>query len=299
MFRENGFINLDNILNDIGVDTSSLDSIMKSDKITVINGSSSNVFSFEYNNTRFYFKTNDDRTLYNYYAELLAEELAKDFGIPCALYDLAKVGNHYGVISKDIKKENATYIDLEDIIGSYHDDLWDNFSLMNIWNDLNTYYKDRDDREKIVSKLISKIVDKFIFDVLICQLDSSNMKIMESDGNVSLAPIFDNEFMQYESREFAFYFGVDEKIVPVDKYPALSAFDRFLSISSKQYVDRVVDKMWVISDAKLVKKLENIERKTDYPIPEYIKTTFLNRFTNYRNMLVEVLHKNIDNFKSK
>ena len=299
MFRENGFINLDNILNTIGVDTSSLDSIMKSDKITVINGSNSNVFSFIYNNTRFYFKTNEEYNLYNYYAELLAEELAKDFGIPCALYDLAKVGNHYGVISKDIKKEGATYVDIEDIIGSYHEDLWDNFSLINIWDDLNKYYRNRDDREKIVSKLISKIVDKFIFDVLICQLDSSNMMIMECDGKVSLAPIFDNELMQYEGKEFAFYFGVDEKIVPVDNYPALSVFNRFLSISSKEYVNRVVDKMWVIGDANLAKKFEIIERRTNYPVPENIKSAFLNRFTNYRNMLVEILNKNINNSKSK
>ena len=299
MFRENGFINLDNILNTIGVDTSSLDSIMKSDKITVINGSSSNVFSFIYNNTRFYFKTNNERNLYNYYAELLAEELAKDFGIPCALYDLAKVGNHFGVISKDIKIEGATYVDLEDIIENYHEDLWDNFSLINIWNDLNRYYKDRDDREKIVSKLISKIVDKFIFDVLICQLDSSNMMIMECDGKVSLAPIFDNELMQYEGKEFAFYFGVDEKIVPVDNYPALTAFNRFLNISSREYINRVVDKMWVISDVNLAKKFEIIERRTNYPVPEEIKFAFLNRFTNYRNMLVEILNKNINNSKSK
>ena len=299
MFREEGYIVLDDTLKKMGVDTTSLETVMESDKVTVVDESSSEVFSFKCDDKNIYFKTSPMTNEYNYYAELLAEEFAKDYGIPCASYDLAKVCGHKGVKSIDFKKGNATYIELADIVEKYHDDFWENFNLSNVWEDLIRYYKDRENRKEIVVNLMSQIVDKFIFDLLICQFDSSNMEIMECDGKVSLAPIFDNEYMQYEDDEFDFHFGVDEKIVPVDNYPALSVFNRFLNISSREYVNKVVDKMWIIGEENIEKKFGNIERKTNYPVPENIKSAFLNRFTNYRNMLVEILNKNINNSKSK
>lgn len=294
MVRENGYIVLDDALKEMGVDTTSLETIMKSDKITVVDEGNSDVFSFEYDNKNIYFKTNPMTNEYNHYAELLAEEFAKDYGIPCASYDLAKVCGHKGVKSIDFKKENATYIELADIVEKYHDDFWDDFNLVGIWNDLNDYYGYRDDREEVVANLMSQIVDKFIFDLLICQFDSSNMQIMECDGKVSLAPIFDNEYMQYEDYEFDFNFGVDGNLAPVDKKRALSAFNRFLSISSREYVNKVVDKMWIIGEENVEKKFDIIERKTKYPIPDNIKNKFIIRFANYREKLIKILNRYID-----
>ena len=307
MVRENGYVNWDDTLKKMGIDTTSLDTVMESDKVTVAEDGSSNVFSFKYNDDNLFFKTNSIRGEYNHYAELLALELAKDFGIPCAQYDLAKICGHKGVTSKDIRKENATYINLKDIIRKYHDnDLMDNFDLLTIWKDLNKYYENRPDREKIVANLVSQIVDIFIFDVLVAQYDPYNLKIMEYDGKVSMAPIYDNEFMQAKFRGTDFRFGVDEKLYSTDedekndsededKDRALIAFDRFLSISSTEFVKRVVDKMWVIGEDNLDKKFGIIERKTgDYPVPEDIKNKFIAKFTNHRKNLIEVLNKHID-----
>ncbi len=307
MVRENGYVNWDDTLKKMGIDTTSLDTVMESDKVTVAEDGSSNVFSFKYNDDNLFFKTNSIRNEYNHYAELLAEELAKDFGIPCAQYDLAKICGHKGVTSKDIRKENATYINLKDIIEKYHDnDLMSNFDLLTIWQDLKKYYGDRDDREKIVANLVSQIVDIFIFDVLVAQYDPYNLKVMEHNGEVSMAPIYDNEFMQYKFGRTDFRFGVDEKLYSTDedekndskdedKDRVLIAFDRFLSISSTEFVKRVVDKMWVIGEDNLDKKFGIIERKTgDYPVPEDIKNKFIARFTDHRKKLIEVLNKHIE-----
>ena len=312
MYREEGYLVLDDNLKAIGVDTTSLETVMKSDKVTVIDDSyhDSGVFSFEYNGTRFFFKTNILRNEYNHYAELIAEELAKDFGLPCADYDLAMVCGHKGVISKDFRKENASYVEVADIVENLHDndDFWDNFNLSGIWSDLDTYYKDREDRVEIVANLVSKIVDKFIFDVLIGQFDSSNMKIMECDGKVTLAPIFDNEYMQYVGRKYVFSFGVDEKIFHGDASQVLTAFNRFLGISSREYVNKVVDKMWIIGEENIEKKLEIIERKTGVtvkdddgkerliptPIPKDVRDHFISRFIDYRLQLITILNRYID-----
>ena len=321
MCREEGYLVLDDNLKAIGVDTTSLETVMKSDKVTVIDDSyhDSDVFSYEYEGTRFFFKTNILRNEYNHYAELIAEELAKDFGLSCADYDLAMVCGHKGVVSKDFRKENATYIEVADIVENIHgdDDFWDCFNLLDIWSDLNTYYKDREDRDKIVTGLMSKIVDKFIFDVLIGQFDSSNMKIMECDGKVTLAPIFDNEYMQYVGRNYAFSFGVDGKIIQFGESQALNAFTRFLDISSREYVNKVIDKMWIIGQENIEKKLEIIERKTGVwkiieeeneeenkketkkifvptPIPEDIRNHFISRFIDYRLQLITILNRYID-----
>ena len=295
MPRENGFIVLDDVLNKLGIDTTNLDTIIKSDGVTEITDSSSTTFSFLADGKRLYFKTSDTKNLYNCYAELLAEELAKDYGLKCAKYDLAKVGNHIGVISEDIKIDGATYTDLDEIINMYHDDIWENFYLESIWDDLNEYYKDRPDKNAIVRRLMDKIVDKFVFDALICQLDSSNLKIMEYNGKVDIAPIFDNEYMQYERKEYAFYFGADEKINVFDEFPALSAFNRFLNISSREFVNRVVDKMWIISDVNLRKKFDIVERRTgNQPVPDDIKNAFLSRFSNYRKEIIKVLNRYLD-----
>nr|MBP3258630.1 hypothetical protein [Bacilli bacterium] len=303
MVRENGYVNWDDTLKKLGIDTTSLDTVMGSDKVTVIKGSRSNVFSFKHDGNNLFFKTNLIGGEEFYYAELLAEELAKDYGIPCASYDLAKICGHTGVISKDIRKENATYINLKDIIKMYHGEVINNFDLLTISKDLNNYYKNRENREEILATLYSQIIDIFIFDVLVAQFDPFNLMIMEDNGKVSMAPIFDNEYMQWKDRKTGFHFGVDEKLDSKDKDRALIAFDRFLSISNDVFIKKVVDKMWIIGENNLEAKFGVIERKTGSiiekqfvptPVPPDIKNRFMTMFNDYRKKLIEVLNKHIE-----
>ena len=67
---------------------------------------------FTYQEEHYFYK----KAIYNIemaYHELVAYYLAEDYGIPCVYYDLALEG----VISKDFKKTNKTYITMAEYLG--------------------------------------------------------------------------------------------------------------------------------------------------------------------------------------
>lgn len=68
------------------------------------------------NGVKYYFKECKD--VKNVYNELIAEELAKDFGINCAHYDLAIRDDMIGVISEDIFSKYDGII-AEDFLNGY------------------------------------------------------------------------------------------------------------------------------------------------------------------------------------
>lgn len=101
MTRTKGFIELDEMLQEIGVDTRVTRFIKESPKVNVIHDNQmSLVFSFDYHGETYYYKFTNAKNS-SPYNELVAEELAKDFGIPCVSYDLAVLGDiREGNISK-------------------------------------------------------------------------------------------------------------------------------------------------------------------------------------------------------
>ena len=133
-----------------------------------------------------FFKTGDSLLLLN---ELVAEELAKDFKIPCAHYEIGTLKDKPVVLSKSVFEKNAVFYSLFNLI-EYDIDL------ETIWNELDRKYKDYD----LVAKLMEEIVKVFLFDILIANGDRHglNLFIEESAKGIQVAPIFDNENMLSE-----------------------------------------------------------------------------------------------------
>ena len=111
--RTNGFIDLDELEKD-----SNFKIIPWPEGIDNEYCCSNVQFIFSYEDEEFIYKT-PEYTCQCYY-ELIAEELAHDFSIPTAHYDLAKSHEYgEGVISKNFKLPNTTYIRGDIILKDY------------------------------------------------------------------------------------------------------------------------------------------------------------------------------------
>lgn len=200
MERINGFINLNKILNEIGITNfNDLKTSPKINPILINTDSAYNImhFSFEYKGITYFYKYKSFIPVYN---ELIAEELAKDFDIPCISYDLAVLNKNEGIISKNFKQPGYNYITgyqiLEEAFSTkdlFDDERYNN--LESIWEALEYRYKSTPNKKEIISHLMKRVTDIFIFDIICGLTDrhSSNWGIMEKGETIDIMPLFDNE----------------------------------------------------------------------------------------------------------
>ena len=134
--RKNGFIILDDLVDS---------------RTTAFNS-----FKFEYNGQEYFYKRSDlPDTVYN---ELVGEELAKDFGIRHAEYDLASYHENIGVISKNFIKKDEIFCTASDLL----DDIIkkENKYPLTQFNNLKLY-------KKILPESVFKdLLRLFVFDVI-------------------------------------------------------------------------------------------------------------------------------------
>jgi len=199
MARKEGFVEVDEMLKEIGVNTMITRTIKESPLVNVIHDEPySLVFSFDYHGKTYYYKFTDYKEI-SPYNELIAEELAHDFGIPCVDYDLAVLGDiREGNISKDYKRPDANYLTGQDILYSFYSktmNFGDSFldenrynSLENIWDALEYRYQFHPDKREVIRSLMEKLVNIYLFDVLVCQSDrhSGNWMIEEKENNIDI-----------------------------------------------------------------------------------------------------------------
>lgn len=172
----------------------------------------------------YYFKI-ASRQQNSWIKELLGEKIAAFLGYPTIHYERAIFDdstketkgfayvNKSGVISENFRKEGSYYLDGMDIIHPYIDSLSDEklleyYGTLNrddvyyrtndletIWNALEYRYKDRKDKNEIVSKLMNEITDFFEFTLIVGNhdADQSNYFIEETNDDVKLIPFFDYE----------------------------------------------------------------------------------------------------------
>lgn len=290
------------MLEEIGINTMLIRTIKESPWVEVFHDEPySLVFSFKYNGEIYFYKDKNCSKI-SPYNELVAEELAKDFGIPCVSYDLAALGkNRVGNISKNYKQDNVNYIEGTELLGLTHyydsdlqNDLIDRIKpfrniLEDIWDGLEIRYHDYPDQRKIIDGLMKKIVDIYLFDILTCQVDrhDKNWQIIESSEFIDIAPLFDNERILNATEMFAeVSLGIDSVWENL-----WESIQKFQEVSSEEFTDIIKDKLWIISEENLYKVFERIEKKTEYPMPEERKQYYLNGYKKHREQLEEILNK--------
>lgn len=261
------------------------------------------VLNFIYENESYFFSF--DSRVENFLAPLIYEEICHDLNIDVASCDIARIGNIEGYISKDFRKPNAKYISGYEILKeskvhkSAGDDdvlvpsLTSSFgegedlglvlrrynTLEGIWAALEIRYNQRPDMPQVVSKLMDKLINMFIVDLYLGNLDrnNTNWQIVEyENGEVDLAPIYDNV------RTLMVHPYITNLAMPLENRTGY--FDdnnlennvmKFLRYSDKAIADKYSNNIWVLSKENIIKILERIEAKIGSPIPENQKQDLL------------------------
>ena len=156
MKRKEGFIDVEEMLKESGINTSTTDTIYNSTKVRSLNTSASSFLIFNYNDHEYYYKVSE---FFTPYSEMIVSELLNDFNINHVEYDLAYLKDTKGLLSKNFKKENAKYIPgyklLEDYTGEVDIYMLEEYNdLENIWMAIKERYKD----ENVTKKLVNQIV---------------------------------------------------------------------------------------------------------------------------------------------
>jgi hypothetical protein len=133
---------------------------------------------------------------------------------------------------------------------------------------------------------MDKFVDLYIFDLFICQSDRhpNNYMIVEYNGKVDLAPVFDNEE----------YGRAIPNIIKVDRYGTSQLTENlgeFLEVSDIQYSDRIKDRLWIIDYENIENIFERIEKKTGYPMTLGLKEKYRDFFEIIRIKIKRSLNK--------
>lgn len=298
MERINGFINVDKMLKEIGVEHTNIDSLKNEIRINRIDkffGLSLRL-EFDYYGETYFYKCNEGGLLFPY-SELVAEELAKDYGIPCVSYDLATLNGKNGVISKNYKKKNVNYISAEDILSNYfnkyHDgkclNIDDYNNLDSIWTALDYRYKDSKNKIDITYHLMKQIVDVFLFDIITCQNDrhTRNWEIMEQDDNINISPLYDNERVLICSEEDA---TISMTINEIEDENLWETLKEFQHLSSNEFGNLIAKKLWIISEENLMSVFQRIEKKTNYPMPQEYKDFYLDGYKKHKERIEEIVY---------
>lgn len=302
MERIDGFLNLNEILHvshEKDIDKF-LKKLKKNNKIKIIKKRKESVnkqfvFSFIYNNKRYYFKfdslVDKNKDLVYPYNELIAYFIAKDMGLDSIFYDLAIVGEFKGVISKDFKEKNAKYIAGDELLKCiYGEDFSEHNSLIDIWHALEIYYQDLFNKKAVVSGIMYDLVKMFIFDMLLGNEDRhcSNWGIVEQlDGSKNLQPIYDNSRIVTDwAILLNMGLNIDNKTRSIEEL-----VERFQRESSDEFSLMLSNFLWVISEENIRKIFDLIEEQTKSSISQNIKDWYLTRFEDYYNFYYDIIHR--------
>ena len=247
-----------------------------------------NIYNLDFNNKKYFFKTIFN--ISSIYNELIAEEIAKDYEIPSAHYDLAVLDGNIGVISENFLKDNETYTDMSSILKTIYNDPEDKTNhnnLTDIWNALSLIFKD----EKIISDLMEQIVNIFIFDILIANSDRHDENYGIITGTkTKMSPVYDNNFML---SGISLYDGDYSIKVESNMNEEDNILNTFLSISSLEYTELLESKLWIIEEDNIDKIIKIVEERTNRKIEERFKKNIKRDFSRQLRNIKTILNNHI------
>lgn len=241
--------------------------------------------TFYYNNIKYYLKRcSNIEKIYN---ELIAEELAHDYRIDCSYNDIAFDDQQYYFISADRRGVGDKYVSINEVLNL--EDECNN--LTDIWYALTLLYSD----QIIVQHLMDQLVDIFLFDVLIANVDrhSDNYGIIQNDDKVSFHYLFDNEKMlnQISIYEGGYSIGIDHDDYFIFENTGIHFLEKFLSVSDSYYLEYFKEKFNIISKENIVSVFNRVETKIDCPIHPTIKKQIIKKLDDNCQVINRVLCK--------
>ncbi|MCI8460814.1 MAG: hypothetical protein HFE81_05405 [Bacilli bacterium] len=307
--RDKGYINLDEILKlpPIKSFEELVETLKENKKVTIKSISNHNnnkqlVFSFKYNNIEYFYKYDCPREPFKLspYNELVACEIADDLFIPHVNYDLATVCGFKGLISKDFRQDYVQYISGKEFLINNHplgneNNIASLNNLEDIWLALEEHYDRKPEYQNIVSKVMQKIVNMFLFDILTGQVDrgDTNWWLIEyPNGLLDLQPLFDNVRILILHHQLATerYPSVSKILLTVNQDVGRYCEDNleeFLKVSDQEFNQTLLNILWTISQENLQKVFIRIEEKTKYHMPNELKQFYLKEFDSQLNFITD------------
>ncbi len=248
------------------------------------------VYTLNTNNKLYYFKWVD--SISDIYNELIAEEIANDYGINHIHYDLAVYNGNIGVISENFLKENETYTPIYNILEKvFPNDKINHNNLTDLWDTFEITFNN----QELTAKLIDQIVNMFIFDILIANNDrhDENYGIITGPNSINISPVYDNSCMLsgislYED-EYGIKVDIDDKNTIKD----------FLNISSSEYTELLKNKLWIINEENINKVFDRVEKRINRKIEEEFKEKIKKRFSFQYDRLSNILDNHIKKIYNK
>ncbi len=254
-------------------------------------------FNFSYQGKTYFYR--QVRSVKNCYHELIAEELASDFGLPCAHYDLASAHHELGYISENIFSEDETVLRLGDLlVEEYSKKESHEVPRTNNFKDIKRLLWKRYHRFGTVDRLMDQLLQIFFFDVLIGNIDrhADNLFLVEKKRNVSFSPLLDNELMlNPTSIEHGGYsLGIDREdyfYAPEEMEGKENFLAKYFRSCSSQDIQFFESKLDIISEENIEDVLRRVETRISAPIHPTIRKQILDGFAQNRNMIYNVIRK--------
>ena len=273
-------------------------------------------------NRKIYFKDNStfkpQMSVKSPYNELIAEELAKDFGIECAHYEVAGleeggkrcfsedfIGDKFAITFEDMQyslwvnnpkfDERVTIELIRDMLEVFPKDV-DESRIDS--EDIEKYHKyKRSLTEEEINKVMDEVNKIYVFDVLIANSDNNpgNFGIMLDENGVTPIPSFDNEMIlnNHAMSKGAFAMLPDSEVVK-NKSDYSDPFDviihYFQKPENEKYADLFKDKLWIISEENIEDVIKRVETRTKTTIDENTKNEYKERFRKYNENLLDVMN---------
>lgn len=257
-----------------------LDKLQSDGKLKVVKPFHKDKAIIIYDKELYYLKMcNKVRNIYN---ELIAEEIAHDYGIDVAIVDLFEYNDDLGIMSKSIYPLSKNIVHLSEYIENSCNNLED------IWYKFDELFDN-----KTTLRLMDKLVDIFLFDVLIGNVDrhADNLSLIIDENGVNFLPLYDNENMlASDSINCGFYtLGVDYK--DFNSNAEYNILEKFLSYSDYMYLDKLQSKLWIIEEDNFEKILKRVENKIGTFIQPSIRNELIYRMKENLEMIKRVISK--------
>ncbi len=247
-----------------------LDNIRMSNKKDV---ESYDGFRFVYNGITYYFK--NVRSLEYLYNEMLAYEIAKEFGIEAIPYDIATYNGEVGYLSQDFFQPGMVY--LEDLLKNFYGDDHNKCNL----SDVEFMMGERFD-EDTAKSMSAQLIELLMFDLIIGNTDRHDRNIIIDVNKKKVAPAFDNELMLQGAvykEHYCFSLFPSEK----------DTLDAFVKYMDDDVFKRFVDKIEIINNDNVLRIMARVEKKIGVPLNDMIKQRLIKRFhLQYSTLLMAV-----------
>ena len=209
------------------------------------------------------------------------------------------------MISNNYKEDDYSYISLDTILNDYYVYITNNninyeniriYELVNletIWQALEYRYRNTNNSEEIVKKLMEELTSRFLIDILTGQNDRHefNIEIKEKGNDIKLANIYDNEEgLMYDK----FDMGVTMDSLKYKGDYMTSLLNEFFNISESKYIDifnSMLDKLSIDKFKLIVNDIKSNVK--DLEVSDNYFDELINRYSKYYNEYKNIVNKRL------